>query len=1164
MLQVPEVAKKLGISPQAVNRLVDQQILHPEKKGGVPLFSEQEVNDIAGRRHDTLSDDAAQVRVQIEREVVSKVGTLQSYFKRIFWVALGATLFFSAATAITTYLFIAFPTETSDFFGYYYRLNRPTKQAYNAAHTQEVLAASTNGVAQTSVIADVLQPVAATSLVVLKATNNQNYGAIVTNPTSGTPGPAGAQGPPGPSGRDGRDGSLGPAGLSGVDGVDGSNGTNGTNGSNGSNGANGTSAADQLTTPGDILIRDSTNITTRLAIGASGQVLTVSTGVPSWQTPASVNFNGDVTGTPGASIVSNIRGAVLGTTTASTGNILVGSGTAWVSQALSGDITVDATGSVALKPVGTAGTYGAGSSIPVFTTDARGRVTNVTNTAISGLTVTNFGSNAVSQWNNDSGYTTASSSNILSNKTIAAGSNTISGITNANLSGTAGITNANLLNSSLTVNTSGPLSGGGTVSLGGSLTLSCPTCLTSSGALFTAIASSGANSSIDMGGTLSLASGTNITTTNNGAGTITFATSTTPTFTTINGLTITNNGTNTLAIAAGKTLTVNRSLTFTGTDGTTFTLPSASDTLVGLASNDTLTNKTIAAGSNTISGLTNSNLSGTAGITNANLQNSSLTVSTSGPLSGGGLVALGGSLSLSCPTCLTSGGTLFGLKASTGSDSSIAQGGTVTLTAGTNMTTNNNGTGGVTFATSATPAFTTINGLTITNNGTNTLSLAAGKTFTVNNSFSLSGTDSTAFTLPNASDTLVGLTSSGTLTNKIIAAGSNTISGLTNANLSGTAGITNANLQNSGLTVAGNSGTASVSLGGTLTILGSGITAVTGSGSTMTITSTEADTLQSVTTRGNSTTTNISTTGTGTITSAGLLTASNGFTLASGALTLNTVEGSPANTTSYVNANIGNVASTAQNNFTTLNLKNGGTGYLDVELQHGMIDWPNMNTFGDDFMGRALDTTTKWQAISTSGAGNTCSATFITGTAGLNGILQFTTSTTAGRGCDLSTQATLSNGFYQRGNNPVFETKLSLSNTTNARIYAGFTNTKVAYGGDTNASTHHAYIGKRSTDTQWQCITDDGGATDNYTTTGVTINTSTWYRLRVEVRSGSTPETICTVDDGTTITRVATTSNQPGATSPMDIYLKVENGGDGAITANWDYVRTWQDDRQAP
>jgi len=56
----------------------------------------------------------------------------------------------------------------------------------------------------------------------------------------------------------------------------------------------------------------------------------------------------------------------------------------------------------------------------------------------------------------------------------------------------------------------------------------------------------------------------------------------------------------------------------------TLTLPATTDTLVGKATTDTLTNKSIAASTNTISGLTNTNLSGTAGITNANLANNTI------------------------------------------------------------------------------------------------------------------------------------------------------------------------------------------------------------------------------------------------------------------------------------------------------------------------------------------------------------------------------------------------------------------------------------------------------------------------------------------------------------------------------------------------------------
>ena len=77
--------------------------------------------------------------------------------------------------------------------------------------------------------------------------------------------------------------------------------------------------------------------------------------------------------------------------------------------------------------------------------------------------------------------------------------------------------------------------------------------------------------------------------------------------------------------------------------------------MVGRATTDTLTNKTIAAASNTISGLTNSNLSGTAGITNANLANSSITVNSTS-------ISLGGSgtITANTPNALTIGTGLSG------------------------------------------------------------------------------------------------------------------------------------------------------------------------------------------------------------------------------------------------------------------------------------------------------------------------------------------------------------------------------------------------------------------------------------------------------------------------------------------------------------------------
>ena len=84
-------------------------------------------------------------------------------------------------------------------------------------------------------------------------------------------------------------------------------------------------------------------------------------------------------------------------------------------------------------------------------------------------------------------------------------------------------------------------------------------------------------------------------------------------------------------IALGGNISTGAALTTTGTTGSnasaiTFKTTAASElilpttgTLATLAGTESLTNKTIAAATNTITGLTNANLSGTAGITDANL-----------------------------------------------------------------------------------------------------------------------------------------------------------------------------------------------------------------------------------------------------------------------------------------------------------------------------------------------------------------------------------------------------------------------------------------------------------------------------------------------------------------------------------------------------------------
>ena len=110
-------------------------------------------------------------------------------------------------------------------------------------------------------------------------------------------------------------------------------------------------------------------------------------------------------------------------------------------------ISTDATGNVnfdgsanvvialTLASVGTAGTYGNSTSVPVITTDAKGRVTGVTNTAI------NFPTAAVTSVNGRTGAVVLTSADVTGNTTSGLGYTPVS----ANSSGS--------INGSLTLNT---------------------------------------------------------------------------------------------------------------------------------------------------------------------------------------------------------------------------------------------------------------------------------------------------------------------------------------------------------------------------------------------------------------------------------------------------------------------------------------------------------------------------------------------------------------------------------------------------------------------------------------------------------------------------------------------------------------------------------------
>ena len=419
-------------------------------------------------------------------------------------------------------------------------------------------------------------------------------------------------------------------------------------------------------TTGDIIYASGTNTLSKRSIGSNGDCFIVSAGIPTWgscaqasNTLQAVYGNGNTitttdakdfavtlantttdsnfivniaTGSTGKFAVQNngtdVFSVTSGSTTISSGGLTVTAGTvslpageigntelanssltvtAGTGLSGGGAVSLGSSTTLSLPNVGSAATYGSASQVPVFTTDAQGRVTGVvaTNIALAASAIT---TGQLAPARGGTGFDSSSSTGL------------------SYISGGAWSALANGSNNQCLV-VSGGVPTWGSCSAGGGVTGS---------------GSAGSITYWDTNTTVAAASGLNFA---SGALAIGTATTTNGTFTVTRG---------TSGIAMAVRNTTDSATTFSVSDtgaiiGTSLGLGS------GTITSGAINGQTISASANFTGSLTVANgLTVTAGtvslpngsIDNAELANSSLTVTAGTNLSGGGSVALGSSTTL--------------------------------------------------------------------------------------------------------------------------------------------------------------------------------------------------------------------------------------------------------------------------------------------------------------------------------------------------------------------------------------------------------------------------------------------------------------------------------------------------------------------------------------